>query len=57
MRSPSSCFPEFGFIQQEFTGMEQIPEYQFEIAYLSGTVVDAFAVTIVFSPGTAGKYL
>ena len=47
---------EFGFIQQEFTAEEQGPSYEVEVGFLSGTIVGAFALNIVFNPGTAGIY-
>ena len=46
----------FGFIKKEFAAEEQGPSYEVEVGFLSGTSLGAFAVSIVFNPGTAGEY-
>ena len=47
----------FGFIQQEFTAEERGPNYEIDVGFLSGTILGAFALNIMFNPGTAGKYI
>ena len=49
-----SCTLEFGFIESEFVGVEQLEPYIVELAYFSGAG-GGFPIVIEFVAGTASK--